>query len=29
VGRSILATSPKSKGAVEYRALAKFVLERD
>jgi chromosome partitioning protein len=26
VGRSILATSPKSKGAVEYRALAKVVL---
>lgn len=28
VGRSILATSPKSKGAVEYRALAKVVLEK-
>jgi chromosome partitioning protein len=27
VGRSILATSPKSKGAMEYRALAKKVLD--
>ncbi|MFM8155699.1 MAG: ParA family protein, partial [Actinomycetes bacterium] len=26
VGRSILATSPKSKGAVEYRALAQRVM---